>query len=466
MLSQQIAELYHLNVQRDEKTSEEAMEQEAPQISNKLDGKTDLFTLFVNEVSQEIGNVIHIDEGMRITFRLDALDKNAKYKTDWATKKESGTEEKSFYSLVSLIKNTADDDSMDREMTFEELGEYTVSAKVYKVMKQSLFASMKELVRDYEFKVVVDESDDLYATMDFWDKLFKALKDVNWKEVASASAEEVLKTLPVVVGTIILLSGVLIAISMTPVGLLTPMVGAAMQYFGVANGIKDILAGLYLFTDAVIQVKEAKSSGAMKQASALFTKAFKYVGPNLLMDILMFFGGKAVKGIKNKNATKPKPKKAVTQKKIEAPKATSTTRKGKNALIYKQDSKGKWHRPDGHYASNAELEQIGIKVQTRTSTKYVRNTSERTKFLLSIANDENSNLPPEIRKFILENKGKKVPSGYEVSHIVPLYTKIVSERHLLDIKENMELISKELHRNSHKFCGSTYHLFNPAKYKF
>ena len=301
LLSQQIAELYHLNVQRGEKTSEEAMEQEAPQISNKLDGKTDLFTLFVNEVSKEIGNVIHIDEGMRITFRLDALDKNAKYKTDWATKKESGTEEKSFYSLVSLIKNTADDDSMDREITFEELGEYTVSAKVYKVMKQSLFASMKELVRDYEFKVVVDESDDLYATMDFWDKLFKALKDVNWKEVASASAEEVLKTLPVVVGTIILLSGVLIAISMTPVGLLTPMVGAAMQYFGVANGIKDILAGLYLFTDAVIQVKEAKSSGAMKQASALFTKAFKYVGPNLLMDILMFFGGKAIKNVKGGN---------------------------------------------------------------------------------------------------------------------------------------------------------------------
>lgn len=305
LLSQQIAELYHLNVQRDEKTSEEAMEQEAPQISNKLDGKTDLFTLFVNEVSQEIGNVIHIDEGMRITFRLDALDKNAKYKTDWATKKESGTEEKSFYSLVSLIKNTADDDSMDREMTFEELGGYTVSAKVYKVMKQSLFASMKELVRDYEFKVVVDESDDLYATMDFWDKLFKALKDVNWKEVASASAEEVLKTLPVVVGTIILLSGVLIAISMTPVGLLTPMVGAAMQYFGVANGIKDILAGLYLFTDAVIQVKEAKSSGAMKQASALFTKAFKYVGPNLLMDILMFFGGKAIKNVKGANKIEP-----------------------------------------------------------------------------------------------------------------------------------------------------------------
>ena len=56
-------------------------------------------------------------------------------------------------------------------MTFEEIGDYKVSAKVYKVMKQSLFSSLKELVQDYEFKVVVDESDDLYATMDFFDKI-------------------------------------------------------------------------------------------------------------------------------------------------------------------------------------------------------------------------------------------------------------------------------------------------------
>ena len=84
------------------------------------------------------------------------------------SKEEGGAEGTSFYSLVSLIKNTADDDSMDRKMTFEEIGDYKVSAKVYKVMKQSLFSCLKELVQDYEFKVVVDESDDLYATMDFF----------------------------------------------------------------------------------------------------------------------------------------------------------------------------------------------------------------------------------------------------------------------------------------------------------
>lgn len=196
-------------------------------------------------------------------------------------------------SLDSL--SSIDDDSMDREMTFEEIGDYKVSAKVYKVMKQSLFSSLKELVQDYEFKVVVDESDDLYATMDFFDKLLKALQNVSWKEVVATSAEEVLKTLPMIVGTIIAVSAVLIALSMTPIGLLvsmlTPVVGAVMQAYAGANVIKDIAAGLYLFTDAVIQTKEAKSKGAMEQTSALFTKAFEYVGPNLLMDILMFFGG-------------------------------------------------------------------------------------------------------------------------------------------------------------------------------
>ena len=210
-------------------------------------------------------------------------------------------------SLDSL--SSIDDDSMDREMTFEEIGDYKVSAKVYKVMKQSLFSSLKELVQDYEFKVVVDESDDLYATMDFFDKLLKALQNVSWKEVAATSAEEVLKTLPMIVGTIIAVSAVLIALSMTPIGLLvsmlTPVVGAVMQAYAGANVIKDIAAGLYLFTDAVIQTKEAKSKGAMEQTSALFTKAFKYVGPNLLMDILMFFGGKAMKNVKEANKIEP-----------------------------------------------------------------------------------------------------------------------------------------------------------------
>ena len=100
LLSQQIAELSHLKVQpkiEDEKpkilqneiTSEDTIAQKADTVSNRLDDETDLFTLFVNEVSQKIGNVIHIDEGMRITFRLDALDKSARYRADWKARKKA-----------------------------------------------------------------------------------------------------------------------------------------------------------------------------------------------------------------------------------------------------------------------------------------------------------------------------------------------------------------------------------------
>ena len=70
LLSRQIAELYHLKVQskieddkpkilQNEITSEDTIAQEADTVSNRLDDETDLLTLFVNEVLQEIGNVIH-----------------------------------------------------------------------------------------------------------------------------------------------------------------------------------------------------------------------------------------------------------------------------------------------------------------------------------------------------------------------------------------------------------------------
>ena len=190
---------------------------------------------------------------------------------------------------------------MDRQLTFEEIGEYKVSAKVYKVMRKSLLGSIKELVRDYDFTVIVNESDDLYADMGLPEKLLEALKNVKWTEVAASTVEEVLKTLPVMVGMLIALSAVLIAITMSPVGWLMPLVGGAMQVYGGANAVKDILPSLYLFADAFLQTKDAKSRRAIEQASALFTQAFKYVGPSLLMDILMMLGGKAVKSVKGGN---------------------------------------------------------------------------------------------------------------------------------------------------------------------
>ncbi len=83
---------------------------------------------------------------------------------------------------------------------------------------------------------------------------------------------------------------------------------------------------------------------------------------------------------------------------------------------------------------------------------------ERRKALIRDAKDESNKLTTEARKFIKDNNGKRVPKGYEVSHIKPLYTKkTIAGKKALDIAENMETIPKKEHRASHKRCGTTYH---------
>ncbi len=153
---------------------------------------------------------------------------------------------------------------------------------------------------------------------------------------------------------IITFSGVLIAVTMSPIGWLTPLIGLAMQAWGGLNTVKDVLAGLYLFTDAALQVKDAKSKRALEQASALFTKAFKYVGPNLLMDLLMMLGGKAVKKIKIGDDLKTKSlqeqKKTSKAKSVEGKKKLNNAKQATGKNISDIDSiEGyeKFKRPDG-----------------------------------------------------------------------------------------------------------------------
>jgi hypothetical protein len=89
--------------------------------------------------------------------------------------------------------------------------------------------------------------------------------------------------------------------------------------------------------------------------------------------------------------------------------------------------------------------------------KYPRSKSERRKALLRDADDPSSPLDPEARKFIKEHNGNRVPPGYEVSHKVPLYTKLKGERCKLDKVDNMETLPRDQHRKGHAPCGKQYH---------
>ena len=92
-----------------------------------------------------------------------------------------------------------------------------------------------------------------------------------------------------------------------------------------------------------------------------------------------------------------------------------------------------------------------------------RSISERRKALLRDARDPNSKLSDRARKMILDNDGKKVPKGYEVSHEKPLYNaKTVEGKKQLDVMDNMKTQLKSVHRKRHKVCGNQYHEFGSA----
>ncbi|OMQ07911.1 hypothetical protein [[Flexibacter] sp. ATCC 35103] len=104
---------------------------------------------------------------------------------------------------------------------------------------------------------------------------------------------------------------------------------------------------------------------------------------------------------------------------------------------------------------------------------YKRNMSERKKALLRDANDPNSGLSDDARKYIKDNNGNKVPDkkynkdykgsdDYAVHHEEPLYTeKSLEGKKTLDKSDKMKTIPKQDHIDTHSYCGNTYHKFGP-----
>ena len=87
--------------------------------------------------------------------------------------------------------------------------------------------------------------------------------------------------------------------------------------------------------------------------------------------------------------------------------------------------------------------------------------AKRRKFLLSLLDKNEINNDAE--KFIKTHDGRRVPPGYEVSHIKPLYSaSTIEEMKILDDVDNMELVERDRHREMHKICGDTYHQYGPS----
>jgi len=105
-------------------------------------------------------------------------------------------------------------------------------------------------------------------------------------------------------------------------------------------------------------------------------------------------------------------------------------------------------------------------VDDPNTVKFNRSAAERRKALLRDAQDPNSGLSDRARKQILRFNGKKVPKGYEVDHVKPLYTKQTIEgKKALDNVDNLKTIRKSEHKKLHTKCNKEkYHKYPPNKF--
>lgn len=281
-----------------------------------------LFTMYVNGAVHDAGQHIYLDQGMRAIFQLETKNKefteNIPLKIEWDRQKNPESEKTSYYDILNNIKNAADTNTFDREFAFEEIGEYKVRADIYTYMRKNLIEKIKTVVTEYDVTVIVAASEEKYARMEFQDKLRDAFSAVHWKEILKDSVFDVTVQLPILISMILGLSGLCIVISMSPIGWLTPAIAAAMQVLGVSGAVQDIIKGIYLFVDAIFRIKDAKSKGAILQTAQYLEEAFRYLAPNLLMDILLFLGGKKITEVSARNdviQTVPQRNSALVQEK-------------------------------------------------------------------------------------------------------------------------------------------------------
>lgn len=116
----------------------------------------------------------------------------------------------------------------------------------------------------------------------------------------------------------------------------------------------------------------------------------------------------------------------------------------------------------GESAAKKKLPKV---ITEENDQVFRRSMSERKKALMRDAKDPNSDLSDRARKFILDNKGNKVPKGYEVSHEKPLYTRrSVEGKKKLDVESNMKTQRKSAHRKRHKKCGDQYHIYGTPQH--
>ena len=283
-------------------------------------------------------SALKVEEGRCVVFKLEQLNdyilqsgENIYYTVEWKKTDSSGKNTSGI--INNLIKNNFDDDSRDREFSFDKAGKYKIHADyVQRLYGRSEY---RKVIEHNEITVFVVPGDEKIKNMKLQDKYIYAIRYADWDEAICDA-----KTMAIMLSATALIFGL---IALTPIDELMVVMAPIFQAIGIGGAIEEFIKSLYLIADFIDRVNKAQSEAALQEAGDVFAQIIVGLGIAGLSALLNYLSGKA--GAKAKERLKANtaeiknPKKAIGEN-IKDIKSTNNY----DEIVQKSGSKGNWNK--------------------------------------------------------------------------------------------------------------------------
>ena len=233
-------------------------------------------------------SALKVEEGRCVVFKLEQLNdyilqsgENIYYTVEWKKTDSSGKNTSGI--INNLIKNNFDDDSRDREFSFDKAGKYKIHADyVQRLYGRSEY---RKVIEHNEITVFVVPGDEKIKNMKLQDKYIYAIRYADWDEAICDA-----KTMAIMLSATALIFGL---IALTPIDELMVVMAPIFQAIGIGGAIEEFIKSLYLIADFIDRVNKAQSEAALQEAGDVFAQIIVGLGIAGLSALLNYLSGKA-----------------------------------------------------------------------------------------------------------------------------------------------------------------------------
>lgn len=233
-------------------------------------------------------SALKVEEGRCVVFKLEQLNdyilqsgENIYYTVEWEKTDSSGKNTSGI--INNLIKNNFDDDSRDREFSFDKAGKYKIHADyVQRLYGRSEY---RKVIEHNEITVLVVPGDEKIKNMKLQDKYIYAIRYADWDEAICDA-----KTMAIMLSATALIFGI---IALTPIDEVMEIMAPIFQTIGIGGAIEEFLKSLYLIADFIDRVNKAQSETALQEAGDVFAQIIVGLGMAGLSALLNHLSGKA-----------------------------------------------------------------------------------------------------------------------------------------------------------------------------